>query len=72
MFPIISQWGLAVAIEPEFSSNLPQNLMQSFHHPNDSTYKIWSRDANRLQRYSWRYHFPHYKSIGIVLDLKGS
>ena len=32
--------------------NLPQNLMQPFPHPNDATYKIWSRLANWLQRYS--------------------
>ena len=31
---------------------LPQNLMQSFPHPNDATHKIWSRLANWLQRYS--------------------
>ena len=32
--------------------NLPQNLMQSFPHPNDATHKIWSRLTNWLQRYS--------------------
>ena len=38
--------------KPEFWSNLPQNCMQPFPHPSDATYKIWSRLANWLQRYS--------------------
>ena len=29
--------------KPEFWSNLSQNLMQPFPHPNDATHKIWSR-----------------------------
>ena len=36
---------------PEWS-NLPQNLMQPFPHPNAATHKIWSRLTNWLQRYS--------------------
>ena len=35
--------GFLLPWKPEFWSNLPQNLMQPFPHPNDATYKIWSR-----------------------------
>ena len=38
--------------KPEFWSNLPQNLMQPFPHPNDASYKIWPTLANWPQRYS--------------------
>ena len=38
--------------KPEFWSNLLQNLMQPFPHPNDATNKIWSRLTNWLQRHS--------------------
>ena len=37
---------------PEFRSNLAQNLMQPFPHPNDGSVKIMLRLANWLQRYS--------------------
>ena len=36
----------------QFWCNLLKNLMQPFPHPNDATYKIWSRLANWLHRYS--------------------
>ena len=48
ILPIINQLGLSVAQKPKFWSNLPQNLMQLFPHPNDATHKIWSRLANWL------------------------
>ena len=32
--------------------SVPKPLMQPFPHPNDASYKIWSRLANWLQRYS--------------------
>ena len=47
-----SMGGFLLPWEPEFWSNLPQNLIQPFPHPNDATCKIWSRLANWLQRYS--------------------
>ena len=50
VFPIVSQWGLSVAMETR--SNLPQNLVQPFSYPSDATHKIWSRLANWLQIYS--------------------
>ena len=52
VFPIISQWVISVAMETEFWSNLSQNLMQPFPHPNDASYKIWPTLANWPQRYS--------------------
>ena len=50
--------------KPEFWFNLPQNLMQSFLHPNDATYKIWSRLVNWLQRYpsSKVWNFRHSRA----------
>ena len=38
--------------KPEFQSDLAQNLMQPFPHPNDASDKIWLRLAHWLQRYS--------------------
>ena len=35
----------------EFPSDLAQNLVQPFHHPNYATDKIWLRSAYWLQRY---------------------
>ena len=37
---------------PEFRSNLAQNLMQPFPHPNDGSDKISLRLAHWLRRYS--------------------
>ena len=51
-FPIISQWGLSVAMETRALIQSPQNLMQPFPHPSDATHKMWSRLAYWLQRYS--------------------
>ena len=31
--------------KPEFWSDLAQNLMQAFHHPNDASDKIWLESA---------------------------
>ena len=39
-------------METRVWSNLPQNLMQPFPHPNNATHKILSKLANWLQRYS--------------------
>ena len=50
--PLYVDRGFLLPWKPQFWSNLPQNLMQPFTHPNDATYKIWSRLANWLQRYS--------------------
>ena len=52
IFPNGVNGGFLLPWKPEFSSNLPQNLMQPFPHPIDATHKIWSRLANWLQRYS--------------------
>ena len=41
LFPIITLWELSVAMEPEFWSDLHQNLTQPFPHPNDASDKIW-------------------------------
>ena len=41
VFPIITLWELSVARKPEFWSDLAQNLMQAFSHPNDASDKIW-------------------------------
>ena len=40
VFPIISQWGISVAMETRVLIQLPQNLMQPFPHPSDATHKI--------------------------------
>ena len=37
---------------PEFRSDLAQNLMQPFPHPNDGSFKISLRLAHCLRRYS--------------------
>ena len=50
--PLKVNGGFLLPWKPEFWSNLTQNLMQPFPHPNDATHKIWSRVANWLQRYS--------------------
>ena len=49
--PLLVNGGFLLLWKPEFWSNLIQNLMQPFPHPNDATHKIWSRLANWLQRY---------------------
>ena len=41
--------------KPAFSADLPQNLMQSFPHQNDASYKIWSKLANWPQRYVFKF-----------------
>ena len=52
IFPIISQWGLSVAMETRvFIQSAPKPYI-AFPHPNDAAHKIWSRLANWLQRYS--------------------
>ena len=38
--PIITLWELSVAMTPEFRSDLAQNLVQPFPHPNDGSDKI--------------------------------
>ena len=38
--------------KPEFQSDLAQNLMQPFPHPNDASVKIWLQSADWLRRYS--------------------
>ena len=40
IFPIISQWGLSVAMETRVLIQSAPNLMQPFPHPNDATHKI--------------------------------
>ena len=40
VFSIITLWELSVAMEPEFQSELAQNLMQPFPHPKDASDKI--------------------------------
>ena len=39
-------------MEPEFWSDLHQNLMQPFPHPNDASDKIWLESACLSRRYS--------------------
>ena len=50
--PLYVNGGFLLPWKPEFSSNLPQNLMQPFCHPSDTTHKIQLRLADWLQRYS--------------------
>ena len=56
----VAQRATIAHLSPKCQVNLPQNLMQSFPHPNDATHKIWSRLTNWLQRYSsskvWNFH----------------
>ena len=40
IFPIISQWGLSVAMDTRVLIHLPQNIMQPFPTPSDATHKI--------------------------------
>ena len=63
-FPLKVNRGFLLPWKPEFWSNLPQNLMLPFPHPNDATHKIWSRLANWLQRYSSSnvWNFRHSKA----------
>ena len=51
-FPHYKSMGTFCCHGNQFWSNLPQNLLQPFLHPSDTTYNIWSRLANWLQRYS--------------------
>ena len=44
---------------PEFRSDLAQNLMQIFPHPNDGSDKISLRYAHWLRRYSSLKMFTH-------------
>ena len=64
IFPIVSQWGLSVAIGMRILIQSAQNLMQPYPHPNDATQKIWSRLAYWLQRYSSskKWHFRHSRA----------
>ena len=43
LFPIITLWDGSYPLpwKPEFWSDLHQNLMQPFPHPNDASDKIW-------------------------------
>ena len=40
IFPIVSQWGLSVAMEMRILIQSSPNLMQPYPHPNDATHKI--------------------------------
>ena len=40
IFPIVSQWGLSVAMGMRILIQSAQNLMQPYPHPNDATQKI--------------------------------
>ena len=63
IFPIISQWGLSIAMDTKvLIQSAPK--MHPFPHPNDATHKIWSRLADWLQRYSSSkvWHFPHSRT----------
>ena len=63
---VISQWGILLPWTPEFWSNLPQNLMQPFPHPNDATRKIWSRLANWLSSKVWNFRHSRASNSKMV------
>ena len=50
--PLYPYWSYLLPWTPEFRSDLPQNLMQPFSHPNDGSGKILLRLAHWLRRYS--------------------
>ena len=52
IFPIIRQWGFSVAMETRVLIQSAPKPYAAFLHPNDATYKIWSRLVNCFQRYS--------------------
>ena len=64
----VAQRATIVHLSPICQVNLPQNLMQSFPHPNDATHKIWSRLTNWLPRYSSSkvWNFRHSKMSGLI------
>ena len=46
VFPVISQWGLSVAMETRVL--IQSSPLQPFPYSSDATHKIWSRLANWL------------------------
>ena len=57
--------------KPEFRSNLPQNLMQPYPHPNNATHKIWATLAYWLQRYSVLKMWTKTTKLNLSLQLRG-
>ena len=57
--PIITLWGLSVAMDTRVPIRSGQNLMQPFPYPNDGSDKISLRLANWLLRYSSWKMFTH-------------
>ena len=53
IFPITSLWKILIAIETRVLSWSAPNPFAAFPHPNDASYRIWSRLANWPQRYSF-------------------
>ena len=51
-FPHYKPVSYSLPWTPEFRSNLAQNLLQPFHHPNNGSDKILLRLAHWLLRYS--------------------
>ena len=68
VFPIITLWELSVAMETEFCSDLAQNLMQLFPHPNDASDRVSLWSARWLRRYSYTQTDGHTEdgSMGIL------
>ena len=50
--PIITHGSYPLPWKTEFKSDLAQNLMNPFFHPNDASDKNWLQSACWLQRYS--------------------
>ena len=50
-YPLYSYGSYQLPWTPEFRSDLAQNLMQPFSHPNDGSVKILLRLAHWLRRY---------------------
>ena len=61
-------------MKPEFWSDLHQNLMQPFPHPNDASDKIWLKSACWSQRYSclkvWTHRRTHAPTPARVPSYK--
>ena len=50
--PLLPYGSYPLPWKPEFQSDLVQNLMQPFPHPNDASDKIWLRSVHWSQSYS--------------------
>ena len=62
----VAQRATIAQLSPMCQVNLPQNLMQPFPHPNDATYKIWSRLTNWFQRNFRHSRASNSKMSGLI------